>query len=115
MLLLRYFFRYVKKHKKHVSHCSRRPGFVYCFQDDNIESYEKYLKHKKDFPFTVVGDLETTTGYISEVEGRSVFATSYCLMFTFHLKLNMTPITCLRSFGQNGKELKLITNPEKFW
>ena len=27
----------------------------------------------------------------------------------------MTPITCLRSFGQNEEELKNITIPEKFW
>ena len=43
-----------------------------------------------------------------------MFATSYCLMFNFHRKLEMTPITCLRSFGQNEQELKFITVPEKF-
>ena len=74
----------------------------------------KITYKKKDFPFTVLGDLETTTGYISEVEGGSVFATSCCLMFNFHPKLNMTPITYLRSFGQTEKELKFITIPEKF-
>ena len=36
-------------------------------------------------------------------------------MFNFHPKLEMTPITCLRSFGQNKKELKLITIPEQFY
>ena len=110
------FFRYVKKHKKHVSHCSGHPGFVYCFQGDNIESYENenYLKYKKDFPFTLVGDLETTTGYISAVEGGSVFATSYCLMFSFHPKLNMTPVTCLRSFGQKEKELNSLQFVKNF-
>ena len=36
-------------------------------------------------------------------------------MFNFHPKLKMTPITCLRSFGQNEEELKNITIPEKFW
>ena len=30
----------------------------------------------RNFPFTVVGDLETTTGYISEIEGGSMFMTS---------------------------------------
>ena len=29
-----------------------------------------------------------------------MFATAYCLMFNFHPELNMTPITCLRIFGQ---------------
>ena len=76
-----------------------RPGFIYCFQNESLETYEKYLQRKKYFPFTVVGDLETTTGYISEIEGGSIFATSYWLMFNFHPKLNMTPITGLRSFG----------------
>ena len=109
------FFRYLSKYKKHIAHCSGRPGFVYCFQDDNIESDESYLKHKKHFPFTVVGDLETTTGYISEVEGGSMFATSFCLMFSFRPKLNVTPITCLRSFGQTEKEPKFVTIPKNFW
>ena len=79
----------MRKYKRHVAHCSGLPGFVYCFQDDNIESYENYLKHKKDFAFTAVGDMETTTGYISEVEGGSVFATSHCSMFNFHPKLKI--------------------------
>ena len=59
------FIRYKHKYIKHIKHCSGRPGFICCFQDDEIESYENYIKHKKDFPVTVVGDLETTTGYIS--------------------------------------------------
>ena len=94
-----------------MRHCSGRPGFVYTFQNENLECYENYLKHKKCFPFRVVGNLETTTGYISEIEGGSIFATLYCLMFKFHPKLKMMPITCLRSFGQNEEELKYVTIP----
>lgn len=109
------FFRYKRKFNKHIKHCSGCPGFIYSFQNEDIECYENYLKHKKDFPFTVVGDLETITGYISEIEGGSMFAISYCLIFNFHPKLDMTPITCLRSFGQNEKELKFITISQKFW
>ena len=86
------FFRYKHRYTKHIKYCSGRPGFIYCFQDDVIESYENYFKHKKDFPFTVVGDLESTTGYISELEGGSIFATSYCIMFSFHPLLEMTPV-----------------------
>ena len=108
------FFRYKNKFIKHVKHCSGLPDFIYTFQDKDVEFHDNYLKHKKDFPFTVVGDLETTTGYISEIEGGSVFATSYYLMFNFHPKLKMTPITCLRSFDQNQQDLKFITVPEKF-
>ena len=63
----------------------------------------------------MVGDLETTTGYISEIEGSSMFTTSYCLMFSFHPRLDMIPIICLRSFGQTEEELKFITIPEKFY
>ena len=70
------FFRYRSKYNKHIKYCSGCPGFVYTSKDNDIESYENYLNHKKDFPFTVVGDLETTTGYISEIEGGSMFATS---------------------------------------
>ena len=73
----------------------------------------KNKKDKKDFPFTVVGDLETTTGYILGIEGGSMFATSYCLMFNFHPKLKMTHVTRLRSFGQNEDEIKHVTIPEK--
>ena len=45
-----------------TKHYSRCPYFIYTFQDEGIECYENYLKYKKDFPFTVVEDLETTTG-----------------------------------------------------
>ena len=106
------FSRYWKKVSKHIKHC---PGFAYTFQDENLEYYENCIKHKKDFPFTVLGDLETTTGYISEIVEGSVFITSYCQMFNFHPNLKMTPITCLRSFGQNEEELENITIPGKFW
>ena len=44
-----------------------------------------------------------------------MFATLYCLMLNFHPKLDITPITCLRSFGQNKKEPKFITISIKFW
>ena len=44
-----------------------------------------------------------------------MFETSYFLMFSFHPKLKMTPITYLRSYGQNKKELELITVPKIFY
>ena len=109
------FFRYKNKFSRHIKHCFGCPGFIYTFQDKDAECYENCLKHKKGFPFTVVGDFETTTGYISEIEGGSMFAMSYCLMFNFHPKLEMTPITCLRSFGQNEQALKFMTVAEKFY
>ena len=108
------FFRYKHKFTKHIKHCSGRPGFIYCFQDDGIKSYENYIKHKKDFSFTVVGDLETTKGYISELEGGSMFATSSCILFNFHPFLEMTPVVCSRSFSQNEKELKFVTIPQDY-
>ena len=109
------FFRYKTKFNKHVQHCNGRPGFVYCFQNESLKTYENYLKHKKNFLFTVTGDLEITTGYILEIEGVSMFATSYCLMFDFHPMLQMTHITCLRRFGPVENELKFLTIPEKFY
>ena len=85
------FFRNKGKFNKHIRHCSGCPGFIYSFQDKDVECYGNYLKHEKDFPFTMVGDLKPTAGYILEIEGGSVFVTSYCLMFSFHPKLEMTP------------------------
>ena len=41
-----------------------------------METYEKYLKHKRDFPFTMTGDLEATTRYITDIDGGSMFAAS---------------------------------------
>ena len=38
--------RYKNKFIRHVKHCSIRPGFIYTFQDEDIECYENYLKHK---------------------------------------------------------------------
>ena len=66
------FLRYKGKFLKLPKHCSGRPGFFYTFQDEGIECYENYLRHKKNFLFTVVGDLETTTGNISEIEAGYV-------------------------------------------
>ena len=63
----------------------------------------------------MVGDLKPTAGYILEIEGGSVFVTSYCLMFNFHPKLEMTPVMCLRSFGQNENELKHVSVLEFFF
>ena len=92
------------------------PRFIYCFQNKSRETYEKYLKHKKDFPFTVVSGLETMVYlYISEIERGSMFATSCCLMFNFHSKLNMLPVNCLHSFGQTEEELKFMKITEKFY
>ena len=113
MLLLRHFFEYKKAFDEQVTHCSGRPGFIYCFQNENMETYEEYLKPKKDFPFTVTRDSENTKGYIPEIEGGSMFATFYVLMFNFHPKLNMTPNIYLRSFGQSENEVKHITISEK--
>ena len=39
-----------------------------------METYEKYLKRIKDFPFTVTGDLEIIIGYISDIEGDFMHA-----------------------------------------
>ena len=108
------FYKHKKAYYKHVDHCSGKRGFIYCFQNENMETYEKYLKHKKDFPFIVTGNFETTTGYIFDIEGGSMFATSYVLMFNFHPRFNMSPIISLRSFVQNEKELKHISIPENF-
>ena len=63
----------------------------------------------------MVGNLETTTGYISELEGGSMFAASYCIMFNFHPLLEMMPVVCSRSFGQNEKELKFVTILEDYF
>ena len=93
------FFRYKNKSIIYVKFCSGRPGFIYTFQDEDVECYGNCLKHKKSFSFIVVGNLETTTGYISEIESGSMFATSYSLMLNSYPTLEMTPITCLRSFG----------------
>ena len=109
------FFRYKGKFNKHIRHCSGCPGFIYSFQDKDIECYGNYLNHEKDFPFTMVGDLKPTAGYILEIEGGSVFVTSYCLMFNFHPKLEMTHVMCLRSFGQNENELKHVSVLEFFF
>lgn len=62
-----------------------------------------------------MGDLETTTGYISDIEGGSMFATSCCIMLSFHPFLQMPPVTCSRSFGPTEKELKFVTVPEKYF
>ena len=34
------FFRYKRKFLKRIKHCSGRPGFVYAFQNDQVECYK---------------------------------------------------------------------------
>ena len=69
------------RYNRHINKCT---GFVYCFQAENLETYDSQIKHKNDFPFTVTADLETTTGYNSEIEGGSIFTTSYVMRVNFH-------------------------------
>ena len=44
-----------------------------------------------------------------------MFVTSYCLRFNLLPILEMTLITCLRSFGQKEEELKFINIPQNIW
>ena len=44
-----------------------------------------------------------------------MFATSYCLIFNFYPKLEMTPVTCLRSFGQNEMTLNMSLSRKNFF
>lgn len=92
------FYENKIRYYKHVDHCSGRPRFVYCFQNKNMEMYDKYLNHKKDFP--------------SDIKDGSMFTTSCVLMFDFHPKLNMSLIISLRSIRQSEKGLKHISIPE---
>ena len=50
-----------------------------------------------------MGDRETITRYIPELEGGSMFATSDCIILNFHPLLEMVPVVCSKSFGQNEK------------
>ena len=68
------------------------------------------MKQRKDFPVTVIGDIEITTRYIYENEGVSMFAMSYCVMFNFHPKLKMTPITF-----RTDRSLNVLLFPKNFF
>ena len=76
--------------------------------------YESQLKQKKHFPFTVTTDLETATVYNSEIEGGSMFATSYMMMANFDPHLIRSPIISVGSLRQNENELKKCLFPNNF-
>ena len=61
------FFRYKDKFIRHFNHCTGTSRIYLYFSGRSVECYENCLEYKKDFSFTVAGDLQTATGYISEI------------------------------------------------
>ena len=88
--------------------CTGRPAFVYVyhFQTEYLETYESQLKHKKDFPLTITTDLETTTRCNRDIEGGSMFATSYMMMVNFYLSFEKISSRYLKK----AKKKKTRTN-----
>ena len=55
------FYLRKDKHEKHIKSCSGIPDILYKFQNQNLITFQGYLKYKGDLPFIVYYDFETTT------------------------------------------------------
>ena len=84
------------------------PGVLYDFNLKNVVTFEDNLKYKRDVPFCVYVDFETTapTDDYLNPENKSMHAVSYSLIFAWH------PEFCLsRQMLVSGYNHSL----EEFW
>ena len=108
-----YFFcnYFVKKDKfdRHIKNCTGRPGYVYNFNIQNLLTFEKNLKFKRDIPLTAYIDFETTapTDDCLDPETKKMTAVSYLIIFIFHPDLKTDRVIIERSFGHSIEKLSL--------
>ena len=83
------------------------PDTLYKFQNQNLITFEDYLKYKADLPFIAYCDFETTTTteYMFDWENREMFAVSYAIIFAFDGDLNIDKIVVERSSGHSLEKL----------
>ena len=54
------FFIRSDKHQSHINNCSRAPGEVHNFNNQNLIRYQNNIHAKGDIPFVIYFDFETT-------------------------------------------------------
>ena len=103
---------YVKKDKfhRHIENCTGRPGYVYNFNIQNLLTFEKNLKFKRDILLTAYIDFETTapTDDCLDPETKKMTAVSYLIIFAFHPDLKIDRVIIERSFGHSIEKLSSL-------
>ena len=89
------------KWKKHTDVCTAKEGTSYCFQNDEMISFNDNFKYLGNLPFTVYFDFETTTGD-AVIFDPKMYVISYCQI---HPSLNLDKIEIFRSFQQKADEI----------
>ena len=96
-----------KVFEKHLRVCAKKPGVVYCFNNQHLTTFEDNFKLMGDQPFSVYFDLETTCGKdkfvfdLDEDHLTDMYVVSYCFIVTFHKFYSLGKITVVRSFNDS--------------
>ena len=92
---------------KQGPNCSRRPGVVYNFNNQNLISYQDNFHAKGDVPFVIYFDFETTapTDNCLDPEQKKRFVVSYVMIVAFHPELKLDCIIIQRSFAHSIEQL----------
>ena len=93
-----------------MENCSGKPGVVYNFNNQCLISNQDNLLAKRDFPFVVYFDFETTapTDNCLDPEQKKLFVVSYVMIVAFHPELKLDRIIIDRSFANSLEQLATL-------
>ena len=93
-----------------MENCSGKPGVVYNVNNQCLISNQDNLLAKRDFPFVVYFDFETTapTDNCLDPEQKKLFVVSYVMIVAFHPELKLDRIIIDRSFANSLEQLATL-------
>ena len=98
--------------KNYLETCSKMPGVIYKFENQNLVSFEDDFQYLGNLPFVAQFHFGTTIGsslrnYLDDVEMYLILC---CLFFfAFHSKLDIEQIVIVKSFQHTLDELNDIS------
>ena len=105
------FFRGKTKREQHLKVCSGKPGIVYKFCSQTLNSFEDNFSSKGDVPFTIYFNFETTSRTESEwlnPEEKKMFVMSYVMIVAFHPRFSFERILIQKSVSHTKEELTSV-------
>ena len=104
------FFIVKTRQKRHMENCSGKPGVVYNFNNQCLISYQDNFRAKRDVPFVVYLDFETTAPADNclDPEQKKMFVVSYVMIVAFHPELKLDRIIIYRSFAHTVEQLTTL-------
>ena len=86
-----------------IGNCSGKPGVVYNFNNQCLISYQDNFRAKRDAPFVVYLDFETTAPADNclDPEQKKMFVVSYVMIVDFHPELKLDGIIIYGSFAHS--------------